>query len=69
MIRALGAFGEDMVRLAGTPQQFVSAVQDTLSTDSLELRRFRVQSSRRFDWSFRIAEFDRVLDSLTFHQS
>ncbi len=69
MIRALGAFGEDMVRLAGTPQQFVSAVQDTLSTDSLELHRFRVQSSRRFDWSFRIAEFDRVLDSLTFHQS
>ncbi len=68
-IHALGAFGEDMVRLAATPQEFVSAVQDTLDTDSLDLRRFRVQSSRRFDWSFRIAEFDRVLDAVAHHQS
>lgn len=68
-IHALGAFGEDMVRLASTPQEFVSAVQDSIDTDSLELRRYRVQSSRRFDWSFRITEFDRVLDTLTHHQS
>jgi glycosyltransferase involved in cell wall biosynthesis len=68
-IHALGAFGDDMVRLAATAQEFVSAVQNTLDTDSLELRRYRVQSSRRFDWSFRIAEFDRVLDTLIHHQS
>jgi hypothetical protein len=64
-IHALGAFGEDTVRLASTPQGFVAAVQDTIDGDSLELRRYRVQSSRRFDWSFRIAEFDRILDALT----
>lgn len=68
-IHALGAFAEDMVRLASTPQEFVAAVHDAIDTDSLELRRYRVQSSRRFDWSFRIAEFDRVLDTLTHHQS
>jgi glycosyltransferase involved in cell wall biosynthesis len=68
-IRALGAFGEDTVRLASTPQEFVLAVQDTIDTDSLELRRYRVESSRRFDWSFRIREFDHVLDTLTHHQS
>lgn len=64
-IHALGAFGQDTVRLASTPQGFVAAVQDTIDGDSLELRRYRVQSSRRFDWSFRIAEFDRILDALT----
>ncbi len=58
-----------MVRLATTPEEFVSAVQKTIDTDSLELRRYRVQSSQRFDWSFRIAEFDRVLDTLTRHES
>ncbi|MHB8106502.1 MAG: glycosyltransferase [Candidatus Cryosericum sp.] len=68
-INALRAFGQDMVRLASTPQEFVSAVQDTLDTDSLELRRCRVESSQRFDWSFRITEFDHVLDSLMSHQS
>lgn len=68
-IRALGTFGEDMVRIASTPQEFVSAVQDAMDTDSLELRRYRVQSSQRFDWSFRITEFDRVLDTLIGHQS
>jgi glycosyltransferase involved in cell wall biosynthesis len=68
-IYALRAFGQDMVRLASIPQEFVSAVQNTLDTDSLELRRYRVQSSRRFDWSFRIAEFDCVLDTLIHHQS
>jgi glycosyltransferase involved in cell wall biosynthesis len=68
-IHALGSFGEGMVRFASTPQEFVSAVQDTIDADSLELRRYRVESSRRFDWSFRIAEFDRVLDTLTHHQS
>jgi hypothetical protein len=64
-IHALEAFGEDTVRLASTPQGFVAAVQDTIDGDSLELRRYRVQSSQRFDWSFRIAEFDRILDALT----
>jgi len=68
-IHALASFGEGMVRLASTPQEFVSAVQDTIDADSLELRRYRIESSRRFDWSFRIAEFDRVLDTLTHHQS
>jgi hypothetical protein len=68
-IHALASFGEGMVRLASTPQEFVSAVQDTIDADSLELRRCRIESSRRFDWSFRIAEFDRVLDTLTHHQS
>lgn len=68
-IHALEAFGKDLVRLVSTPEEFVSAVQDTLDTDSLELRRYRVQSSRRFDWSFRITEFDRVLDTLTQYQS
>ncbi|MCX6097904.1 MAG: glycosyltransferase [Caldiserica bacterium] len=68
-IHALGVFGEDMVRLASTPQEFVSAVQEAVDTDSLELRRYRVQSSLRFDWSFRIAEFDRVLDTLAHPQS
>ena len=68
-IHALGAFGNDLVRLASTPQEFISAVQNTIDADSLELRRYRVQSSRRFDWSFRIAEFDRVLDTLIPHQS
>jgi glycosyltransferase involved in cell wall biosynthesis len=64
-IHALGTFGEDMVRLASTPQEYVDAVQDTIDNDSLQLRRYRVQSSRRFDWSFRIAEFDCILDALT----
>jgi hypothetical protein len=68
-IHALGVFGEDMVRLASTPQEFVSAVQEAVDTDSLQLRRYRVQSSRRFDWSFRIAEFDRVLDTLAHPES
>jgi hypothetical protein len=68
-IHALAAFGEDMVRLAATPQEFVSAVQNTLDTDSLELRHYRVESSQRFDWSFRITEFDHVLDTLIHHQS
>jgi len=68
-IHALASFGEGMVRLVSTPQEFVSAVQDTIDADSLELRRYRIESSRRFDWSFRIAEFDRVLDTLTHHQS
>ncbi|MFZ2412666.1 MAG: glycosyltransferase, partial [Candidatus Cryosericum sp.] len=68
-IHALGAFDENMVRLAATPEEFVSAVQAAIDTDSLDLRRYRVQSSQRFDWSFRIAEFDRVLDALTHHES
>ena len=68
-IHALGAFGEEMVRLASSPEEFVTAMQDTIDTDSVELRRYRVQSSKRFDWSFRIAEFDRVLDTLTCHES
>jgi glycosyltransferase involved in cell wall biosynthesis len=67
-IHALASFGEGMVRFASTPQEFVSAVQDTIDADSLELRRYRVESSRRFDWSFRITEFDHVLDTLTHHQ-
>jgi hypothetical protein len=62
-IHALGVFGDDMVRLASTPQEFVSALHDTLAADSLELRRYRIESSRRFDWSYRIAEFDRALDT------
>lgn len=68
-IHALGAFDESMVRLATTPEEFISAVQKTVDADSLELRRYRVQSSQRFDWSFRIAEFDRVLDTLTRQES
>jgi glycosyltransferase involved in cell wall biosynthesis len=68
-IHALEAFSEDTVRLASTPQEFVAAVQDSIDRDSLELRRYRVQSSRHFDWSFRIAEFDRILDTLTPNES
>ena len=68
-IHALGAFGEEMVRLASSPEEFVTAMQDSIDADSLELRRYRVQSSKRFDWSFRIAEFDRVLDTLAHHES
>ncbi len=67
-IHALGAFGEDMVRLATTPDEFVSALQDSLTADSLELRRQRIESSRRFDWSYRIAEFDRALDAVLHQQ-
>ncbi|HWQ21555.1 MAG TPA: glycosyltransferase [Clostridia bacterium] len=63
-IDALGVFGEDMVRLASTPGEFIAAIRDSFDTDSLDLRRHRVESSRRFDWSFRIAEFDRVLDAM-----
>ncbi|MCX6085915.1 MAG: glycosyltransferase [Caldiserica bacterium] len=68
-IHALGVFGENMVRLASTPQEFVSAVEQAVNTDSLELRRYRVQTSQRFDWRFRITEFDRVLDTLVHPQA
>jgi glycosyltransferase involved in cell wall biosynthesis len=68
-IHALGAFGDDMVRLAATPQEFVSALHDTLQADTLELRRYRVESSRRFDWSYRIAEFDRAVDAALHKES
>ncbi len=68
-IQALGVFGDDMVRLASTPQEFVSALIEALAEDSLERRRFRIQSSRRFDWSHRIMEFDRVLDAVLHKQS
>lgn len=68
-IQALGAFGDDLVRLAPTPREFVSAIRDAIDADSLELRRYRVSSSRRFDWSFRITEFDRVVDTLTCHKT
>lgn len=68
-IHALGAFSDDMVRIASTPQGFVSALHDTFAADSLELRRYRIESSRRFDWSYRIEEFDRVLNTVLQQQS
>jgi glycosyltransferase involved in cell wall biosynthesis len=68
-IHALGAFGDEMVRIASTPQEFVSALHDALAADSLELRRHRIESSRRFDWSYRISEFDRALDAALHQQS
>lgn len=68
-IHALGAFGDDMVRLASTPQEFVSALHDTLATDCLELRHYRIESSRRFDWSYRIAEFDLAVNAALHKES
>ena len=68
-IDALGAFDERMVRLAGTPEEFVVAIRETLAADSLDLRKYRVQASHRFDWSFRLAEFDRVVDAVSNKQS
>jgi len=68
-IHALEAFGDDMVRLASTPQEFVSALRDTLAADSLELRHYRIESSRRFDWSYRVAEFDLVVDAALYKKS
>jgi len=64
-INALGEFDERMVRIATSQDDFVAAIQETIDTDSLSLRHYRTESSRRFDWAFRISEFDHVLDSLT----
>lgn len=68
-IDALGAFDESMVRLAATPDEFIAAIRDTLAADSLDLRNYRVRSSRCFDWSFRVAEFDRVVDTVSHQES
>ncbi|MEN6550536.1 MAG: hypothetical protein ABFC79_01595, partial [Candidatus Cryosericum sp.] len=67
-IDALGAFDESMVRIAFTPDEFVSAVQSSIDSDSVELRLHRIESSRYFDWSYRIAEFDRVIDATLSHR-
>ncbi len=67
-IDALGAFDESMVRIAFTPDEFVTAVQSSIDSDSVELRLHRIESSRRFDWSYRIAEFDRVIDATLSHR-
>lgn len=64
MIQALGAFSEESVMLAATPDEYINAVRSMLTADSLEARKRRIESSKRFDWSYRLAEFDRVLDSL-----
>jgi len=67
-IDALGVFDESMVRIAFTPDEFVSAVQSSIDSDSVELRLHRIESSRHFDWSYRIAEFDRVIDAILSHR-
>ncbi|MCE5193262.1 MAG: hypothetical protein ABFD13_05005 [Candidatus Cryosericum sp.] len=64
-INALGEFDETMVRVAASGDEFLTAIQETIATDSLRLRHHRIQVSQRFDWAFRISEFDHVLDALT----
>ncbi len=69
MIQALGAYPDTSVALAGTPDEFVKAARSMLAADSIELRRARIASSQQFDWSYRLAEFDRVLESLPVQHS
>lgn len=67
-IDTLGAFDESMVRIAFTPDEFIAAVRSSIDGDSMELRLHRIESSRRFDWSYRVAEFDRVIDGALHHR-
>jgi len=57
-----------MVRIAFTPDEFVTAVRSSMDGDSVKLRLHRIESSRRFDWSYRVAEFDRVIDGALHHR-
>ncbi len=63
-INALGVFGDDMVRMASTAEEFAEAVAQSMTSDSLEVRRWRIESSHRFDWSYRLQEFDRALEAI-----
>ena len=63
-IDALGAFDERQVMLAGSPREYVEAVQAMLDADTAALRRFRTEDARRFDWSLRLAEFRQVVTSV-----
>ncbi len=63
-INALGVFNDDTVRMASTVEEFVEAVAQSMAGDSLEARRWRIESSRRFDWSYRLQEFDRALEAI-----
>lgn len=63
-INALGAYDEEMVRIASSQQDFIAAIQQAITTDSVNLRRHRIEVSKRFDWAFRLNEFDHVLDAL-----